>query len=118
GLKTAGKPAAIKLSLNKTRVANNWDDVVFVTATIVDENGVPVPTANDLINFEAKGSGSIVAVDSANNTDHDPFQATKRKAFQGRCLAFIKADRDTGKIMISATAGDLRSNTVTIAIGR
>jgi beta-galactosidase len=118
GLKTAGKPAAVKLSLNKTRVANNWDDVVFVTAIIVDENGVPVPTANDLINFEAKGSGSIVAVDSANNTDHDPFQATKRKAFQGRCLAFIKADRDTGKIMISATAADLRSNTVTIAIGR
>lgn len=117
-LKTAGKPAAIKLSVNKTRVANNWDDVVFVTATVVDENGVPVPTANDLIDFDAKGSGSIVAVDSADNTDHDPFQATKRKAFQGRCLAFIKANRDSGKIMVSATAGNLRSNMVTITIVR
>ena len=113
-LQTAGEPAAINLSVNKTRVANNWDDLVFVTAAIVDENGVMVPTANDLINFEVAGSGWIVAVDSADNTDHDPFQATKRKAYQGRCLAFIKANRESGKIRVSAAAGRLRSNIIVI----
>ena len=110
------KPAGINLSVNKARVANSWDDVVFVTATVVDDKGVIVPTANDLIAFEVAGSGLIVAVDSADNTDHDPFQATKRKAYQGRCLGYIKASRNSGRIKISASSGSLRSNTLTIEV--
>src|SRR6185436_12742366 len=77
-LRTAGPPSKILLSADKARLTNNWNDLVFVTATIADANGVPVPAADDLISFDAKGAGSIVAVDSADNTDHDPLQTTKR----------------------------------------
>jgi len=115
-LRTAGPAAKILLSADKTRFTNDWNDVVFVTATVVDANGVPVPDGDQLINFEASGAGSIVAVDSSDNTDHDPFQTTKRKAFQGRCLAYIKTDKGSGTITIIATAGDLKSNKITITV--
>jgi beta-galactosidase len=115
-LHTACKAARILLTVDKTRLTNDWNDVVFVAATVVDANGVPLPDANNLISFKASGSGSIVAVDSADNTDHDPFQATKRKAFQGRCLAYVKADKSLGTITITASAGGLTSNKVTIAV--
>lgn len=117
-LRTAGKPAKIILSADKTKIANSWNDVVFVTATIVDGNGVAVPAANNLITFETKGSGFIAAVDSADNADHSPYQDTKRKAFQGKCLALIKANKGSGKITVSARSADLSSNTVTIGVGR
>jgi beta-galactosidase len=55
-------------------------------------------------------------VDSADNTDHDPFQTTKRKAFKGRCLAYIKTDKTAGKLTVSASAEGLQSNKVTIAV--
>ena len=117
-LRTAGKPARILLAVDKTRLTNDWNDVAFVTATVVDANGVPVPDAGQLISFNATGSGSIVAVDSADNTDHDPFQTTKRKAFKGRCLAYIKADKASGAITVTATAGDLKSNKITITVAK
>jgi beta-galactosidase len=115
-LRTAGRPAKILLTVDKSRLTNDWNDVVFVIATIVDANGVPVPDADNMISFESNGAGSIVAVDSADNTDHDPFQATKRKAYQGRCLAYIKTNKASGTITLTATADQLRSNKVTIAV--
>ena len=117
-LRTAGEPARILLTVDKTTLTNDWNDVAFVTATVVDANGVPVPDAGQLISFNATGSGSIVAVDSADNTDHDPFQTTKRKAFKGRCLAYIKTDKASGALTVTATAGDLKSNKITITVAK
>ena len=115
-LKTAGPPAKIMLTVDKARLTNDWNDVVFVTATIVDANGVPVPDAENMIRFDAKGAGFIAAVDSADNTDHDPFQAQQRKAYQGRCLAYIKTEKASGTITVTASADGLQSNKVTIAV--
>jgi beta-galactosidase len=117
-LRTAGKPAAVKLSINKSRIVNDWDDVVFVTAEVVDANGVLVPSANDLIRFDATGSGFIAAVDSADNADHDPFQAKQRKAFQGRNIALVKANRSGGKVNIMAEAAGLMGGKITIDVDR
>ena len=115
-LKTAGAPAKIILSTDKPKITNDWNDVVFVSATVVDAHGVIVPTANDMIAFNVNGAGSIVAVDSADNTDHDPFQSTKHKAYNGRCVAYIKAKRGTGKITVTAYSATLKSNVVTINV--
>ena len=113
---TAGTAARILLTVDKARLTNDWNDVVFVTATVVDANGVPVPDADNLISFNAMGAGSIVAVDSADNTDHDPFQSTKRRAFQGRCLAYIKTDRSSGTLTVTASSERLQSNRVNITV--
>lgn len=116
-LRTAGKGAKILLSADKSNIRNNWEDVVFVEAMVVDENGVIVPEANDLINFDVSGDGYVAVVDSADNTDLDPFQATKRRAFQGRVFAMIKADKDTGKIIVKATgSGLIMSDALTIKV--
>jgi beta-galactosidase len=117
-LRTAGKPAKILLSVDKEIIKHNWDDVAFVTATILDENGVIVPDANNLVNFEISGAGDIVAVDSGDNTDIDPFQSSKRKAFQGKVFAMIKAKSDSGKITIAARSSEMKSNSVTLNIER
>jgi beta-galactosidase len=79
---------------------------------------VVVPSANDLITFSTIGSGVVAAVDSADNADHDPFQTMQRHAFQGRCVALIKANKATGRITISASASGLAGAKTTIGIGR
>ena len=114
-LKTAGKPASILLTASKQRVADDWNDVVVVTATVVDEKGIVVPSSSDMIDFEVSGPGVIVAVDSGDNADHDPFQATQRKAFQGRCIAYVKASKSSGLITVSASSGVLKSDKVRLS---
>ncbi|HWS89656.1 MAG TPA: glycoside hydrolase family 2 TIM barrel-domain containing protein [Pyrinomonadaceae bacterium] len=113
-LKTAGRPARVLLSVDKPTLAHHWDDVVYVEALVVDANGRIVPSASDLITFKASGPGRVVAVDSGDNASHEPFQATERRAYQGRCFAVLKADRPRGRITVTASAPGLAGGTVTV----
>ncbi|HEX8186805.1 MAG TPA: glycoside hydrolase family 2 TIM barrel-domain containing protein [Pyrinomonadaceae bacterium] len=113
-LKTAGRPARVNLSVDKSRLAHAWDDVVYVEATVVDADGTVVPDASDLITFEASGAGRVVAVDSGDNASHEPFQASERRAYQGRCFAILKASAPRGRINVTATAAGLAPGTANV----
>jgi beta-galactosidase len=114
-LHTAGPPAGIVLSSDHSKLADDWDDVACVEATIVDRDGNVVPRANQLIRFAISGPGVVAAVDSADNSSHEPFQAQERRAFQGRCFALVKASADAGRIVLTASAPDLKSATLTMS---
>ena len=113
-LKTAGPPAKIVLTTDRPKLSATWDDVAYVTATVVDTNGVMVPDASQLIAFKAMGTGEVVAVDSGDNGSHEPFQASERRAFQGRAFALVKANAANGRIVITASAPRLESSTISI----
>src|ERR1017187_6055638 len=111
-LRTAGKPAKILLSADEKTLASGWDDVAFVTATVMDAKGVMIPNASDLITFKITGPGVVAAVDSADNSSHEPFQASERRAYQGRCVAVLKATAPSGKITLTASALGLGSASI------
>lgn len=115
-LQTAGKPAKIILSAGKKEIADDWNDVCEITAKITDKNGIIVPGADDLISFQVSGAGVIAAVDSADNSSHELFQADGRRAFQGRCVAFVKAAAPAGKIILTASAPGLTGGSVAVRI--
>jgi beta-galactosidase len=116
-LRTAEKPVKIMLAVDRAQLTPVWDDVAFVTATITDQNGTVIPDASDQISFKITGPGDIAAVDSGDNSNVEPFQASARKAYQGRCYAMIKAGTERGKITVSASAHGLASASITIEAG-
>jgi beta-galactosidase len=113
-LRTAGAPAKIVLTANRDQLPSDWNEVAFVRATVVDAHGVLVPSATNLITFKVSGPGVIAAVDNADNASHEPFPAGERHAFQGRCVAFVKASAPSGKIVLTASAPGLKSGSITI----
>jgi beta-galactosidase len=113
-LHTAGPPARLKLTSERATLADDWDDIAYVRATVVDADGVRNPDASDLISFKITGPGTVVAVDNGALADHDPFQATQRHAYQGTCVAIIRATADTGEIVVTAWAAGLADGTVKI----
>lgn len=113
-LRTAGKPAKIVLATDRTKLTHDWDDVSYVKVTVIDENGVQCPQANDLITFELSGPGTIAAVGNGDNASHEPFQASKRHAFQGQCSAILKATAPSGQITLTASAPGLTGSAITI----
>jgi len=115
-LRTAGAPAKILLTTDGTKLAQDWDSVARVTATVVDKNGVIVPGANDLLTFKLSGPGVVAAVDNGGNASHEQFQAGERHALQGRCVVFIKASAPSGKITVTASAPGLATGSATIKI--
>ena len=112
-LKTASEASKIIVTADKQTVSNDWNDVVFITAAITDEEGNLV-RADNKVTFTVTGPGVIAAVDNANLTSTEPFQGTERLAYRGKCIAIIKASADKGKITITATADGLKSGSVSV----
>jgi beta-galactosidase len=113
-LRTAGKAEKIILFTETKKLSPGFDGVAVIRARIVDANGITVPRAGDLISFNVSGPGVIACVDSGDTVSHEPFQASERRAFQGECVAFVKASAAAGKIILTASAPGLASGSVTI----
>ncbi len=113
-LRTAGEPARIVLTTEAEKLAPGFDRVAIVRAKIVDSHGVQIPRANDLISFSISGPGAIAAVDNADNGSHELFQTNSRHAFQGECVAFIRATAAAGKIRLTATAPGLKADMLVV----
>jgi len=126
-LNTTGKPAHLLLTTglaaahltntptNETTPAltPDWNDVAYATATLVDANGTVIPDSTTIIHFAATAPGKIIAVDNGNLLDHDPFQATDRKLYDGHALAILRATASSGNIILTATTEGLPPATIT-----
>jgi beta-galactosidase len=110
-LRTAGKAAAVVLKVDRSRLRATWDDVAYVTAEVVDGHGVVVPSAANQITFVVTGPGAVVAVDNQDITSHEAFQGNVRSAYQGRCIAIVRAGA-AGRIAVSASAAGLKGGSV------
>ena len=113
-LQTAGKPARLVLTTDRSRLAPDWEEVAFVALQITDANGVIVPSAQDKSTFRVTGPGVLAAVDNGDLTSHEPFQANERHVFQGECLAILRAVGPTGQITLTASADGLPPVTVSL----
>ncbi len=115
-LKTAGKPTGIMFVADSpnTPLTPDWNDVRYVTATLVDAAGTRIPDSTTVIHFSANGPAAIVAVDNGNFTDHDPYQATERKTYYGNALALVRATGNSGRVTVTASADGVAPASVTL----
>ncbi len=117
-LQTAAAPAKIVLSAASAHISDEWDSVCKVTASITDEKGTVIPSANQLISFRVIGPGQIAAVDSADNSSHESFQASERRAYEGECTTYVRAADRSGRIEVIAETPGLKSGRVFIKISK
>ncbi len=113
-LRTAGEPARIVLSTDHKSISPNWEDVSYVSATVVDVNGIAVPTAKNEITFKVMGPASIIGVDNADNTSHESFQGNRRSAYSGRAVAILRSTLPTGRILFTASAPGLAPGSIVL----
>jgi beta-galactosidase len=115
-LKTAGSPAKILLTADRSVITKTWDDVSYVTANVVDADGILCPNADKLVSFSVSESGLISAVDNGDPNSHEAYQSSERHIFNGHCIAIIKAKTSSGKITVKASSPELISGSITIEI--
>jgi beta-galactosidase len=106
-INTAGEPAKLVLETENTEVKSNGNDLFFITAKVVDKNGVIVPTADNLIKFEISGPAYIIGTDNGHQTDPEVLTSSKRKAFNGKCLAVVRAGDIPGELVLKAVSDNL-----------
>ena len=111
---TAGEPAAVRLTADRSVITADGYDLSYVTVDIVDENGVIVPNADHLVKFNIAGEGILAGVDNGNALSIERFKANERKAFSGKALAILESTKTEGIIQLTATSAGLASDSIQV----
>lgn len=115
-LTTAGEPFSIRLSSDRPSLAADDQDIVYVTAEVVDRNGTVVPYADSEILFTTSGAGSLEATGSADIKDTAGHHRPSRKAWKGRAQAVVKASGKRGGLKVKATSKGLRPASLNLPV--
>lgn len=115
-LKTADKVATIRLTADKTVLSASGQDLSYITVELVDANGNVSPVADNLVTFSISGEGSLIAVANSSPMSTESFQKDYRKAWRGTCLAILKSDKKSGKILLKANVEGLPQAEISIAV--
>lgn len=111
-IRTAGEPARIRLTADRTKIKADGQDLSFITIEILDKEGIWEPNANNQLTFEVKGAGTLAAVGNADLKDTDGYVSSRRKAWKGRAIAVIKSTRKAGKITLKVSSPGLTPATL------
>ena len=113
---TAGAPAKLVLSSDKTAVNTASDDLVYITCDVVDKNGTLCPSADNSVTFTVVG-GTIIGTDNGHGANVEKFSGSSHSAFSGKCLCVVKHDGASGTMKITATANGLTAGTISVTKG-
>ena len=100
-LKTAGEPARLRLTPDRTVMAADGQSLTFITVEVLDKQGTPVPEA--AIDCEAivKGAGNLLAFASADLKDTEPYTSPRTKTWKGRALLVVRSTQKKGSVSVS-----------------
>src|SRR5690606_12470427 len=113
-LHTAGKPAKIELIADRSSIGTDGKDLSFITVKILDDEGIVVRSADNLIKFKVTGQGFLIAVDNGSPTSHERCKTDSRKVVNGLALPIVQSSGAIGDIKVEATCADLQSATLVI----
>jgi beta-galactosidase len=114
-VKTTGPATKLVLNPDHSTILADGKNLSFVTLTVEDKSGLMVPNAMNHIRFAVRGPGEIVATGNGDATSHVSFQSKDLNAFNGLCLAIVRAkEGEAGKITLEAESDGLTSATTVI----
>ncbi|UGU15773.1 DUF4982 domain-containing protein [Sinomicrobium kalidii] len=113
---TAGKASGMELLPDRGRIKSNKKDLCFVTVNIMDKHGNPVPCAGNEVRFEVSGGGKIAGVDNGYQAGTESFKASKRKAFNGKCLVIVQSNGKKEDVILKARSEGLEMAEVKIEV--
>lgn len=113
-ISTAGKPYAIKLSVDRSVISADTRDLAFIRVNVVDRQGRLVPYADNQIHFSVSGAGKYEAAASGNPASIELFQNPYMKVFNGQLTAVVRSADIPGTITFKASAKGLKSASVNI----
>jgi hypothetical protein len=103
-MRTAGAPAAIRLTPDRKRLVASGEDLCFVLVEAVDEKGTVCPLADNLIRFQIDGPAEIAAVGNGDPLSLEPFQSDRQRLFYGKGMLIVRSmSGKIGEVKVRAT---------------
>lgn len=114
-IKTAGEPYSMKLTADRQKIKSDGMDLSFVTVEVLDKNGNLCPRADNLLFFNVNGAGKLKAICNGDPTDQTSFASNYMRTFNGKMVAVIESEEDSGEINLVVSEGKLVGKEIKIS---
>jgi beta-galactosidase len=107
-MRTAGKPAKIRLTPDRKKLAATGQDLCYILVEALDDKGTLCPLADNSVRFKVEGPAEIAGVGNGNPLSLEPFQSDSRKLFYGKAMLILRTeDGQAGRVRITAESDGL-----------
>ncbi|CAA6692393.1 MULTISPECIES: beta-galactosidase GalB [unclassified Lentimonas] len=116
-VQTTGEATQLALTVDRSVIAADGQDLAFITVDVVDSKGRLVPRTHNSVKYKITGPGIIAATGNGDPTSHESFQATERKVFNGKALVVVRSIKGKkGTVTLTAESDGLTTAETTIRI--
>lgn len=116
-VKTAGKPAKLQLTADRSTIAADGNDLAFITVSLTDKNGTLCPDADHPLEFKVAGAATFNSVCNGDATSLEVFTEPTMKLFHGQLVVVVQASTTPGKATLTVkdkNTGILASLPITV----
>jgi len=99
---TTGPAAAIRLTVDRTEIDADGEDVAVIKVEGLDKEGRLSPIAGDHIGFKITGKGALIGVGNGDPNCQESDKAQKRSLFNGLAQVIVQSTKEPGEIQIEA----------------
>ena len=114
-LRTAEEPYAIRLTADRSTIKADGQDLSFVTAEVVDRNGILCPNASVELTFTLNGKATLLAAGNGDIKELDTTADNKHKTWKGRALGVVRSSNRANKSTLTVSAPGLKAAKVAIS---
>jgi beta-galactosidase len=113
-LSTAGEPCQIRLTADKSTFLADGQDLIYVTAEILDRNGLVCPDAAIPLTATVKGAGSLLSFASADLKDTSVYTDAHCTTWKGRALLAVRSSAKSGSVSLTVKGDGLSQSQLTL----
>lgn len=99
-LSTAGEPARLRLTADKSMLKADGQDLVYITVEVVDAQGRVCPDAAIPCEAFVQGQGRLMAFATADLQDREPKTSSHVTTWKGRALLVVRSGKSKGKAQV------------------
>lgn len=115
-LSTSGNASSIRLTPDKTTLTADGQDLVYIIAEVVDQQGRLVPDADFPLNFGIIGDAVIVGAGNADMSSTNIYTSPNVTSWKGRAMAVVKSTNKKGDAILKVTSPKLKSASVKLKV--
>lgn len=117
-LRSAGAPAGIKISADKTVLAATGQSLCFAVVEVVDKFGNLIPYAEVNMTAVVEGNAHLQAFGSARPVTEENYTNGIACSYHGKLLAVVRADDQVGSAVLKVNAEGLSGAELNLTILR
>ncbi|MHB8865758.1 MAG: glycoside hydrolase family 2 TIM barrel-domain containing protein [Pirellulaceae bacterium] len=114
-MRTAGDPANLRLTPDRTALAADGEDLSYVLVEAVDKDGTVCPLAMNDVKFNLDGPATLAGVGNGDHHFPAEFVADHVTLFYGKAMLIVRAGEGPGgSICVTAASDGLEDATVSL----